>query len=228
MRIGRVNTQSRSSGKEGSRNGATSGRTVIIIGPGKKCTRCKCRSLGLTVVPWVHRSLLATPLAAGYAYIHVVNLERCYEPFLLLVFRRVFHFRVQENRASERFPRLVNWFAGPPGLSESEKEEETREKKRERNVKRITDRDTGKNSSQKSRRWIVRAVYFTRMMRFCVCGCLISRKSWNIVVGALRGIDQIVAPLLTAFLFCFSFSFLFSPFYPPFESYCKINICFRF
>ena len=71
-------------------------------------------------------------MAGGYAYIHVVNLERCYEPFLLLVFRRVFHFRVQENRASERFPRLVNWFAGPPGLSESEKEEETREKKRER------------------------------------------------------------------------------------------------
>lgn len=102
------------------------------------------------------------------------------------------------------------------------------ERERERNVKRITDRDTGKNSSQKSRRWIVRAVYFTRMMHFCVCGCLISRKSWNIVVGALRGIDQIVAPLLTAFLFCFSFSFLFSPFYPPFESYCKINICFRF
>lgn len=131
-RIGRVNTQSRSSGKEGSRNGATSGRTVIIIGPGKKCTRCKCRSLGLTVVPWVHRSLLATPLAGGYAYIHVVNLERCYEPFLLLVFRRVFHFRVQENRASERFPRLVNWFAGPPGLSESEKEEETRQRERER------------------------------------------------------------------------------------------------
>lgn len=32
------------------------------------------------------------------------------------------------------------------------------ERERERNVKRITDRDTGKNSSQKSRRWIVRAV----------------------------------------------------------------------
>lgn len=206
MRIGRVNTQSRSSGKEGSRNGATSGRTVIIIGPGKKCTRCKCRSLGLTVVPWVHRSLLATPLAAGYAYIHVVNLERCYEPFLLLVFRRVFHFRVQENRASERFPRLVNWFAGPPGLSESEKEEETREKKRERNVKRITDRDTGKNSSQKSRRWIVRAVYFTRMMRFCVCGCLISRKSWN-RSNRCTIVDRVF--FSRSEYFCFSFSFLF-------------------
>lgn len=79
-------------------------------------------------------------------------------------------------------------------------------------------------------------VYFTRMMRFC--RMFNFSEEWNIVVGALRGINR--APSLTAFFFSFtfflfrvfllyfSFSFLFFFFYPPFESYCKINICFRF
>lgn len=56
--------------------------------------------------------------------------------------------------------------------------------------------------------WLDRAVfplvYFTRMMRFC--RMFNFSEEWNIVVGALRGINR--APSLTAFFFSFTFFFV--------------------
>lgn len=47
-------------------------------------------------------------------------------------------------------------------------------------------------------------VYFTRMMRFC--RMFNFSEEWNIVVGALRGINR--APSLTAFFFFVHFFFV--------------------
>lgn len=56
--------------------------------------------------------------------------------------------------------------------------------------------------------WLDRAVfplvYFTRMMRFC--RMFNFSEEWNIVVGALRGINR--APSLTAFFFFVHFFFV--------------------
>lgn len=60
--------------------------------------------------------------------------------------------------------------------------------------------------------WLDRAVfplvYFTRMMRFC--RMFNFSEEWNIVVGALRGINR--GPSLTAFFFFVHFFFLFRVF----------------
>ena len=106
---------------------------------------------------WVYYSLdpPATPLAGGYAYTHVVNLERCYERFLLLVFR-LSRFSLpcprENTEASERFPgsELV-CRSGKDSLSTRQRDRKRkRERERERDVfKRITNRHIAKIHGRK-------------------------------------------------------------------------------